>query len=758
MVKTRKTAQRLRGVSTKGRSKAREAALLLVIPAAAMMLAALAITGYARWFISSDHLPDLQEIESQNFKLTLATVAYTADGKELGRYGRQNRTWIAYGSIPPHVRHALLCTEDKRFRRHWGIDTWRTASALIQTMLNKVGLPFRQQGGSTISQQLARNLYNNQIGFEVSMQRKLKEMAAAVQLERRYAKEEIIEMYLNTVPFRHNAYGIEAAARTYFGKSTADIDTLEAATLVGMLKATTTFDPVRNPENSRNRRNTVLRNMIRQDSLEQEFYDANYKRMTPTRLHTADVTDSFAPYVAEYVRQRVQYLGDSLGFDVYKDGLVVHTTIDSRWQEHANAAVDSTLEALQAVANCEWSAPRSKRLDFLEELDKYLADQCHQDKHQRFAYFWEKHQGKLDAFLKETHRYRLLRNSGQSASAALAVLRADDALMDSLKDAKSRMETGFVAMDPSSGHVKAWVGGRNLKTERYDHVNVAKRQPGSTFKPLLYATAIQIGWSPQMQFPDSVHSYPVAGSDDVWAPQNSGGKASGKYYTLREALARSLNTISAQLINELGPEQVVQLAREVGIRSELESVLSLALGTSDVSLLELATAYSTLASLGTYHKPVVVTKIEDQRRRVLYELQSESDRVLNPQNAITIVDMLRDVINQGYGTGHRIRWQFGQYGYDFAGKTGTTQEGADGWFMLMHPEMVTGAWVGFNDRRVTFRSTFWGQGAHNALFVVGDFLKRVNADPRVALSKHATFPSPLLPEVDRALPDQDKAY
>ncbi len=737
-------------------SRLRQATLLLSVPVGAIMLGALLILGYAGWFTTSNNLPDLQVIESQNFDLTLATVAYTADGKELGRYGHQNRTWINYDSIPDHVVNALVATEDRRYWRHWGIDLWRTFSAVTQTLLGKIGLPFSQQGGSTITQQLARNLYNSQIGFEVSVKRKLKEMATAVQLERRYSKQEVIEMYLNTVPFRHNAFGIVGATRTYFSKPATRLDTLEAAALIGMLKASTRYDPARNPENSRLRRNTVLRQMVSQGFLDREFYEAYKDTLTHTHLRTADVTHSFAPYAAEFVRQRVQEWGESQGLDIYSDGLVVHTTIDSRMQTHAEDAIASTLDALQAVADCEWSAQQSKRLDFGEELSRYVAGPCHQEPSQRFAYFWQIRGAVLEAFVTGTKDYEALRNQGLSTAEALARLQHDAAFMDSLKSAKTRLESGLIAIDPQSGHIKAWVGGRDLSTEWYDHVNVAKRQTGSTFKPLLYAAAVQTGWSPETQYLDSVFTYRVVGPEPLWAPENSGGLVSYEYYTLREALARSLNTISAQLINELGPEQVVQFAKGMGIESELEPVLSLALGTSEVSLLELATAYSTLANLGTRNDPVMILRIEDRHGTPLYEHQAEPQNELIMEAAVVVLDMLRDVINQSYGTGHRIRWQYALNEYDFAGKTGTTQEGADGWFMLMHPELVVGSWVGFNDRRVTFRSTFWGQGAHNALFVVGDFMTRVTGDPGVAIDPFAMFPHPV-PADDRN-PAQDGHY
>jgi len=712
----------------------------------ALTIVTLVIAGYIAWFMRSDSLPDLESIEGRNFELTLATVAYTADGKVLGRYGHEDRTWVDYEDLPDYVVHALVSTEDHRFWNHSGVDLWRTFSAATQTALGSLGLPLQRQGGSTITQQLARNLYNKQIGFEVSVKRKLKEMAAAVQLERRYAKEEIIEMYLNTVPFRHNAFGIEAAARTYFRESATALDTLEAATLVGMLQATTFYDPVRNPERSRARRNTVLRRMIYAGALNQDFYEANKERLTPTDLQTGDVANSFAPYAAEYVRVRTRDIGRERrwAYDMYTDGLKVYTTIDSRYQESAQAAATKMANALQAVADCEWSASRSKRIEFGENLDRYLEDACHQDSDQRFAYFWQEKTALVTAFIQETDHYQVLQNQGLSADEALRHLQNDSAFMDSLRLDKTRLETGFISMDPESGHVKAWVGGRDLRTGWFDHVNMAKRQPGSTFKPLVYTAAIHAGWTPTYQYKDSVYSYRILPANTIWAPENSGDKASNEYYTLREALARSLNTISAQLIDQLGPEQVVQFAQEMGITSELLAVPSLALGTSEVTLLEMATAYSTLASLGTMRSPVVITRIEDQYGKTIYEYGEDQEikRSLDEETAKVIVDMMRDVIDKGYGTGQRIRHGFGQVGYDFAGKTGTTQEGADGWFMLLHPQLVSGAWVGFDDLRVTFRSTFWGQGAHNALFVVGDFLQRINADPETALNQSARFPYP----------------
>ena len=686
-------------------------------------------------------MPSLEQIENPN--LELATVAYTADGVELGRYGWQNRSWVPYEGISPHVINALVATEDHRFHNHWGMDLFRTFSAIGQTVLGKLGIPgFYKQGGSTITQQLARNLYNEQIGFEATVTRKLKEMVTAVYLERGYTKQEIIEMYLNTVPFRHNAYGIEAAARTYFRKSAAELGVLESAALIGMLKANTRYDPERNPERSRQRRNVVMTQMIKHGLLDETYYAAHKDSLTATNFRSADVTDSFAPYFAEYVRNWLTAWGEETKRDVYAEGLIVYTTLDSRLQAFAQAAVTEQAAGLQAVVDCEWSARSNPRFKFGEKLASYQEDDCHQVKENRFAYFWEAKADLLDQFTRESGRYRALRRQGVSPDSALAQLRRDAAFTDSLKVVKTRLEASLVAIDPRTGEVKAWVGGRDLKDDWYDHVAIAKRQPGSTFKPFVYTAAIHNEYSPEYELPDSFFTYVDPYTQEEWRPGNSGAAPTGRMMTLREGLARSLNTITGQLIIEIKPSTAAFYARRMGIESDLDEVPALALGTSDVSLLEMSTGYSTLANGGIRNDPTVVTRIQDKNGNVLYEAAPAPKEAIDEETTAIVIDMMRDVVSQPYGTGIRIRNQFGLNGYDFAGKTGTTQESADGWFMLMHPDLVTGTWVGFNDRRVTFRSSWWGQGAHNALFLVGDFIQRANTSPEIALDKSAKFPMP----------------
>ena len=722
---------------------AAKAAYILTFPTALVIVTSLYIIGYML-FLARD-LPSLDQIESP--ELNLASIAYTEDGVELARFGRQNRSWVYYDEISEHVINALIAAEDHRFENHWGLDLYRTFSAATQSALGKIGLPFDRQGGSTITQQLARNLYNEQIGFEVSITRKLKEMVTAIRLEYKYSKPEIIEVYLNTVPFRHNAYGIEAAARTYFSKSSKNLDPMESAALVGMLKATSRYDPRLNPENSRQRRNLILNRMAHFDMLDAEYYETHKDSLTTINFRSADVTQSRAPYFAEQVRQWITKWGQQKGIDVYTEGLTVITTLDSRLQEAAHEAVAHTMDGLQAVVDCEWSAAYSPRLTFGEDIPAYLEDPCHTVPDNRFAWFWENEGEMLEQFVRESRRYYSMIKEGVDSDAALQSLLDNAAYMDSLKSTKTRLENGLVSINPSNGHIKTWVGGRDLALDWYDHVSVARRQPGSTFKPFVYALAIASGFSPNYTYRDALFEYYDPYTNEIWSPRNSGGNMTGASMSLREGLARSKNTITGQLILDLKPENVAKLAKNMGIKSDLDPVPALALGTSDVSLLEMTNSYATMANMGRRAEPVLVTQIYNQDGDLLYPEEGNvaiPQEALNESDARLIIDMLRDVVNQSYGTGHRIRWQYHQDGYDFAGKTGTTQEGADGWFMLLHKELVTGAWVGFNDRRITFRSSWWGQGGHNALFLVGDYISRINENPDIALSLNARFPAPPL--------------
>ena len=709
-----------------------QAAFALSVIVGVLLVGTLGLGTYI-WTLTDD-VPSTDRLE--NPSMQLATIAYTADGEELARYATQNRSWAPYDSISQHAIHALIATEDQRFRSHWGVDPIAVMSATIDILTGG----FR--GAYTITQQLARNLYNEKVGRAVTIKRKLKEMVTAVELERRYTKREIIEMYLNTVSFGSNAFGIEAAARTYFGVPAKELDELQAATLIGLLRATTYYNPVRNPGNAQQRRNVVLRLMVQQGFLDRSFYEEHRDDPVNAEYNSSEVYASFAPYFAEHVRNLLTDWSNDPNHvlsehDVYGDGLRVYTTLDSKLQKMAHKAVTEQTSDLQRVVGYEWS--QNDSLLYSQTLADYR-DLMPGEDYEPFAYFWQQNPEILREAIQNTTRYDTLRARGMGADDALRQLRADTAFVDSVKNVKEQLGAGLVSLDPRNNHVKVWIGGRNFKMDKYDKVGIARRQTGSTFKPFTYTAAIDNGYSPYSTKKDSSFTWEDTGADTTWTPQNYSGESTGQMLTLSQGLANSKNTITARLALDINPETVAQYARQMGIReSPLQAVPSIALGTSNVTLLEMATSYSTLANGGLYNEPVSITRIEDRYGNVLWEASPSPSEALRERTAYTVVDMMRGVID--YGTGMRIRTQFELGDYDLAGKTGTTQRSADTWFMLMHPKLVSGAWVGFDDQRITFRTRWWGQGAHSALFLVGDFYRRVAQSDSVSLlSKDATFP------------------
>jgi len=708
-----------------------QAAVALSVIASVLVIGALSFGIYV-WTLTDD-IPSTESFEDPT--MPLATIAYTADGKELARYARQNRSWVPYDSISAPVKNALIATEDQRFYEHWGVDS----QAILAAMVDILTGGFR--GASTITQQLARNLYEKEVGYAVTIERKLKEMVTAVELERRYAKREIMEMYLNTVSFGGNVYGIESAAQTYFGRRAAELTPLQAATLVGLLKATSYYNPVRNPENAKQRRNVVLRLMRERGFIDASFYQAHADKPVRADYHSSRLSASLAPYFAEHVRTTLaDWAADSShalhGQDIYGDGLRVYTTLDSKLQEMARAAVKKQMSGLQKVVEYQWSEP-SPGL-YSNSLDDYRSVEPGTD-YEPFAYFWESNPELVDTFIRSTTRYDTLRARGMGEQEAIDRLRDNESLMDSLKTAKGRLGAGLVSLDPRNGHVKVWIGGRDFRSEKYDKVGIARRQPGSTFKPFIYTTAIDNGYSPYDTLLDSTFTWEDTGADTTWSPQNYSQESSGEMLTLSQGLANSKNTITARLALDLNPSTAATYAARMGIpEAHLEAVPSIALGTSNVQLLDMAAAYGTLASGGLYNEPVVITRIEDRYGNLIWEASPNPREALSKRTAYTVVDMMRGVID--YGTGVRIRTQFDLGEYDLAGKTGTTDRSADTWFMLMHPELVSGAWVGFDDQRLTFRTSFWGQGAHSALFLVGDYYRRITESDKVSLSEKTSFP------------------
>jgi penicillin-binding protein 1A len=622
----------------------------------------------------------------------------SADGRKLAEFKQSNREWVALSEISPHVIDALIATEDHRFHDHFGLDWRRTAAAALNTFSGD------RQGGSTLTQQLARNLYPEAIGRAPTLTRKIKEAITALKIEAIYSKDEILETYLNTVPFLYNAYGIEMAARTYFDTSADQLDVLQSATLVGMLKGNTYYNPVLNPERALQRRNTVLKQMVKREKLTSRQFDSLSKRPLRIDFERQVEPPGPAPHFARHLRKWLIAWADRNGYSLYGDGLVVHTTIDSRLQAAASAAVTRQGDRLQNIANAAWG--------------------------RRSA--WSTDSRLVQAFIRESPEYGAAVAKGRTAEQAMQDLQADKDFLRALHRQKTQIQVGFLAIDPRNGHVKAWIGSRDFEEDAFDHVEQARRQPGSTFKPFVYAEAFRQGARPDDRLIDQALEIAVGGAE-VWRPTD-GGPPSGEAMSLSDGLAYSKNTITAQLIQQVGAAKVAALARKMGVRqSKLEAVPSLALGTSPVTLKEMVAAYGTIANGGGYLEPLLVTRIEDRDGQVIEEFSPEDpDIALDREVAYTLLDSMRGVINRGTGRGIRSRYGIRA---DVAGKTGTTQDNADGWFILMHRQLVAGAWVGFNDGRVTLRSDYWGQGAHSALPIVGDFfgnaLRARIIDPRV---------------------------
>ncbi len=620
-------------------------------------------------------------------KTELPAQLMSVDGKLLAEYRWANREWVTLDKISPNVVNALIATEDHRFYDHWGMDWRRTASSVVHTVR---GDP---QGGSTLTQQLARNLFPDEIGRARTITRKLKEAITALKIEAAYSKDEILETYLNTVPFLYNAYGIEMAARTYFDKSADKLNVLESATLIGMLKGTAYYNPVLNPERATARRNIVLSQMAKRGKLEPEQLQVLKKR--PLRVNFERQTEVMgpAPHFAQQLRKTLIDWADSKGYSLYADGLVIRTTIDSRLQNYANQAVARQGRQLQGVADAAWA-----RRDG-----------------------WSASNPLVQTLVRESASYRSALEKGDTPDDALQALLADTQFMGRLRAEKTRVQAGFMAQDPATGHVLAWVGSRDFAQDPFDHVQSARRQPGSTFKPFVYGAAFARGASPSDTFMDTAVEIPLEGGG-VWRPTD-GRPPSNEPMTLADGLAYSKNTITAQVMQTVGPARVAELARALGVRqSPLEEVPSLALGTSPVTLKEMVAAYSSIVNLGRYVAPVMITRIEDRSGNVLETFaDAQAEVVFDARAAQTLRNTLRGAVDRGTATAVRTRYGLQA---DLAGKTGTTQDNTDGWFLLMHAKVVAGAWAGFNDGRITLRSDYWGQGARSALPMVGDFMQQ----------------------------------
>ncbi len=664
---------------------------------------------------SFGELPTFEELE--NPKSNLASEIIASDQIVLGKYYIQNRTNVHYYELSPNLINSLKATEDIRFEEHSGVD--------LRGLIRAVAGAGTAGGGSTITQQLAKNLFHDRP--DTKWQRilqKIQEWIIAVRLERNYTKEEILAMYLNTVEFGSNAFGIKSAARTFFNKTPGTLNIQEAAVMVGLLKAPSFYNPVRNPKNSTERRNTVLAQMRKYDFLNQHQFDS--LKALPIQLHyqSEDHNYGMATHFRETLRgEMLQWCkehkkADGKPYNLYTDGLRIYTTIDSRMQRYAEEAMKEHLAELQKAFFIHWKGKEP----------------------------WAEHKEIVTDAMKHSERYVALKDSGVSEKEIEKIFnkkvkmtifswRGDvDTMLsplDSIKYYKKILQSGFMSMEPQTGFVKAWVGGLDYRYFKYDHVKEGTRQVGSTFKAFLYTLAMQEGYSPCYKVPNVPVTIELPPPQPSWTPKNADGK-NGGIFTLKYGLAESVNNLSAYLMKQFGPQAMIDIARKMGITTPIEAVPSICLGTCDVSVFEMVGAYSTFVNKGVWTQPIYVTRIEDKNGNVLQDFVPRKVEAISEETAYLMVNLLEGVVQ--FGTGARLRGQY-KFTNAMAGKTGTTQNQSDGWYMGLTPNLVSGCWVGCEDRIVHFRSLEQGQGARTAMPIWALFMQKVYADKTINLSK-----------------------
>lgn len=676
------------------------------------------------WVGAFGQLPSY--IELKNIKNATASEVYSSNGVLMGKYFKENRVNVGLNEISDHFKNALVATEDARFFEHHGIDVRAWVRVFFKTIL------MRDQsggGGSTISQQLAKNLYKRKRHriLEIPIN-KIREMMVARRLENIYSKDELLALYLNTVPFSRNIYGVQVASQQFFNNTPTDIKIEQAATIIGTLKANTYYDPVKNPENALRRRNTVLAQMKKYNYISSTDFDS--LKMLPLEIdyHGENQNQGLATHFREHVRRTVErdldfyQKKDGSKYNLYTDGLRIITTIDSRMQQYAEESMTAHLAKLQKDFDKHWKGKKPWGND--KTLQKEV---------------------------KKSRRYQRLKKAGKSEEEIKTIFdqKVDMTIfswdgekdtkmtpLDSIKYYFCMLNAGFMAMEPQTGNIKAWIGGTNFKYFQYDHVIQAKRQVGSTFKPIVYSAALRSGIHPC----DYVNNRLVVYSDyEDWKPENSDGQYGGAY-SLRGALTKSVNSVAVDLIMRTGIDTVRQLAKDMGITSEIPKVPAIALGTVDVSLYDMIKVYGTLANKGLRPNPQFLLRIEDNAGNVIIDYEDEDkvpfERVLEEDYATIMTNMMQSVVDSG--TARRLRVTY-NLNNDIAGKTGTTQSHADGWFIGFTPNLVAGAWVGGESPKVRFRSISLGQGANTALPIFGKFMQKTYRDPKFRRMKNARF-------------------
>ncbi|MBB5394254.1 penicillin-binding protein 1A [Mucilaginibacter sp. AK015] len=684
--------------------------------------------------------PDMSDIKTPT--MSLSSEVYTADGKLIGRFYKENRSPVEYKSISPNLINALVYTEDARFYKHGGVDFVGFMGSLVSTAKGD------RRGGSTITQQLAKNLFNTRKRKSQGIIRhiplirtivfKCKEWLTAFKIEHLYNKQQILTLYLNTVPFGNNSFGIKTATLKYFNKTPDAVNPAEAATLIGMLKATSTYNPRVYPQRSLERRNVVLGQMEKYGYLKKADYD-KYSRM-PLNLDLSyvDRTGQSDSYIRRAVEKWLDKWCKDNDYDLYEDGLKIYTTIDSKLQQYAEEAVAQKMKMLQKRFNNLWGNKNPWRDSKGVEIKDFLLKA--EQRLPIYKLLSKKYNGDTTEikkyFEKKKHMTVFTWNGDKDTTFSS---------IDSIKYYAKLLNTGMMTMEPSTGKIKVWVGGIDYKYFNYDHVNQAKRQAGSTFKPFAYVTALDNGFTPCDKFTDKpvTIKYKDNGKDDVWQPNNADFHFSYRDMSLRWAMGKSVNSITAQLTEHVGWDKIVDYAHKIGIESPLKSVPSVSLGSNDVSVFEMVRAYSTFLNKGEKVDPLLVTKITDQKGDVLQEFKLKAERVLSEETAWLMLYMFRGGMEEPGGTSQAL-WEYPDLwkkNNQIGGKTGTSSDYVDGWYMGITKDLVTGVWVGCDDRSVHFTTSETGEGSHTALPIFGAFMEKVYTDPKSGYT-YGPFPKP----------------
>lgn len=690
-------------------------------------------------------------MENPEAENDLSSVLISADGVELGKYYRFNRNQVSFDELSPQLVQSLLTTEDIRFYNHSGIDL----RGLVRALVGKLTFSFRG-GGSTITMQLAENIFstmteNQGLLYKVDFLRpfliKIKEWIISIQLERSFTKDEIMAMYFNTIFFGSNSYGINTAAATFFNTTPDSLNYQQSAMLVGMLNAPTRYNPISNPENALNKRTEVLYNLYKYDYISRQQFDSLSATPLGVNFTAQDHVAGPAPYFRSVIKPQLIYWARENGYDLFESGLRIYTTIDSRMQRHAEQAMTKHMAHIQELFDAHWKNENPWRDESGREIQDFLK-----------------------TAIKKTERYRnLVAKYGRNSDSIDIVLNTPypmtvfswkgeiDTLfspMDSLKYYKNFLQTGFMSMDPKNGHIKAWVGGIDFKYFQYDHVMQARRQPGSTFKPFVYTAAIDQGYSPCYMVADAPVTFSQPGQiPPTYTPLNFDRKFTGERMTLRQGLARSKNSVTAFVMKEMtNPETVVKYARDLGVESPLEAVPALCLGTSDVSIYELIGAYASFVNRGVYTRPYFITRIEDKNGNVIEVFPPRTREVLSEETAFLMTYMLMGATQEQGGTALGLSSEV-RANNEIGAKTGTTQNGSDGWFVGLTKDLVSGVWTGGDERSIHFRpSSSYAQGARLAMPVWDFYMQSVYADSVLGYKK-GPFPRPIRPisvEVDCA--------